>query len=275
VPPAWYQTMWFHGCWIVAFVLLLFWLHHLRLRQVARQFAIRLDERVGERTRIARELHDTLLQSFHGLMFEYQAARNMLPRAPEQAMEALDNAILGTEHAIAESRDAIRDLRPQSIAEEDLPQLLKRAGEELMASRGHAGNPPSFEVIIEGARRCISPTVQDEVFRAARELIRNAFNHSDATRIEVELRYGAHELRLRVRDNGKGIDSTVVQNVRSAGHWGLPGVRERAEQIGSRVEIWSQAGAGTEIQLIAPAAIAYGMSSHPSRSKRFQRGGTA
>src|SRR6516162_6557157 len=105
--------------------------YQLRLHQLRRQFNIKLEERVGERTRIAWELHDTLLQSFHGLMFQFQAARNLLLRRPESVMQALDEALLATEQAIAESRDAISDLRPEPVAQHDLAELLTAVGQEL------------------------------------------------------------------------------------------------------------------------------------------------
>jgi signal transduction histidine kinase/ligand-binding sensor domain-containing protein len=269
--PAWNQTILFRSTSVAAFALLLWVLYQLRLRQLERQYSARMEERISERTRIARDLHDTLLQSLHGLMFQFQAARNMLPRSPENAMQTLDEAILGTEEAIAESRDAIHDLRSQAVAEKDLAQLLEEAGEQLGVLHATDQKLPGFRVIVEGEPKKLSPMLQDEVYRIAREVIRNAFSHAAAGQIEAEIRYDKNQLRLRLRDDGRGIDPMVLNQSRRPGHWGLPGVRERAQRIGSRLEFWSQAGAGTEIELTVPAAIAYEAERDASRFKFFRK----
>jgi signal transduction histidine kinase len=247
-------------------------LYRLRLRQVEERFNVRLEERVNERTRIARELHDTLLQSFHGLMFQYQAARNMLPRQPDDAMQALDEAISGTEQALSESRDAIHDIRQQAVVRGDLEELLESAGEELAALPDENRVRPKFQLIVEGEPRSLSPAVQPEVYAIARELIRNAFNHAEAQQIEVDLRYGQDQLRLRVRDNGKGIDPQALEETGRSGHWGLPGIRERAQRIGAHLDFWSERGAGTEIELTVPAAAAYKTIASGSRLNLFRPG---
>jgi len=226
-----------------------------------RIIGLRLEARVGERTRIARELHDTLLQSFHGLLFRFQAARNMLPQRPEEAIQALDGAIARTERALAEGRDAVQDLRPDPSSPNNLEHLLTAVGQELSdtedANRDPTFDAVTFRVTVEGERQTLSPTLQDEVYRIARELLRNAFRHARARRIEAEIRYDDRLLRLRIRDDGKGIDPRVLQEGGRAGHWGLPGIRERAKQIGARLDFWSEAGAGTEVELTMPASVAY------------------
>jgi signal transduction histidine kinase len=233
---------------------------------------LRMDERVQERMRIARELHDTLLQSMHGLMFQFQAARNMLPRSPENAMHTLDEAIVGTREAIAESRDAIHDLRSQPVGEGDLAKLLEAAGQELAGVEATNGNSPAFRLIMEGEPQKVSPALQDEVYRIAREVMRNAFRHAGASQIETEIRYDKNQIRVRIRDDGKGIDPKVLE-ARRPGHWGLPGVRERAEQIGAQLKIWSEDGAGTEIELTVPPALAYKDAGNSSRFKLFRKDG--
>src|SRR4029077_11479186 len=135
IVPAYYQTAWFRLTCAAVSLLILWALYQLRLQQLHRQFNIGLEARVKERTRIARDLHDTLLQSLHGLMFEFQAARNMFDRRPEAALQALDGAIMGTERAITESQVAIEGLRDVQVAGNDLAQLLRATGEELVASR--------------------------------------------------------------------------------------------------------------------------------------------
>src|SRR5208282_867650 len=218
-----------------------------------------------ERTRIARDLHDTLLQSFHGLLFRFQAARNMLPNRPEEATQALDTALLRAEQALEEGRRSIQDLRPGLSAESDLDQMLIATGQELASSRQDDGKP-RFEVIVEGERRGLAPMINDEIGRIARELLRNAFRHARAHEIEVEIRYENDVFRLIVRDDGKGMDPKILKDGGRAGHWGLPGVQERARGIGARLEFLSEAGAGTEIRLTLPAASAY---ERPRNGDRF------
>jgi len=218
---------------------------------------LRLEERVSERTRIARELHDTLLQSLHGVMFEFQAARNLFQKRPEEALQALDGALMGTERAITESQDAIENLRETATAEDDLTQLLKITGEDLAALRHLDSGSPTFSLTVEGQQRALAPIIRDEIYGIAREVLRNAFRHSQAHRIEAEILYDEHQLRLRVRDDGKGMDPQVLEKGRRAGHWGLPGVRERAQQMGAKLDVWSEAGAGTEVQLAVAASVAY------------------
>jgi len=264
--PAYYQTTSFRAALVVATLALLWALYHIRVRQVALEFDARLQERVHERTRIARELHDTLLQSLHGLMFRFQAVRNMLPARTDEAIHTLDGAILSTEQAIAESRDAIQDLRSESAGERDLGRALATFVKELTGSEA-SQDVPMFRVTVEGEPHLLSPAFYDEVCRIARELLRNAFRHARARRIEAEIRYDDSLFCLRVRDDGTGIDQTILRDGERAGHWGLRGVRERAQRIGGQLDFWSEAGAGTEVQLQVPAAIAYERSRVPPRLK--------
>jgi signal transduction histidine kinase len=258
VEPSILQTRWFQAASLGMLALLALGVYRLRVQQLHRQFNIGLEARVNERTRIARELHDTLLQTLHGLMFQFQAVRNLLPRRPEEATRSLDDAIDETEKALAESRDAIQGLRSGAIAQANLVELLKIAMQELTASAD--GKAPIFDLIEEGERRSLSAAAKDEICRVALEILRNAFRHSNATRIEAEIRHDNQMLRLRIRDNGRGIDPKVLKEGGRPGHWGLRGIRERAERIGSQVDFWSEAGAGTEVQLTVPAAVAYAAS---------------
>jgi signal transduction histidine kinase len=234
-------------------------IYRLRMKQMEQQFKVAIDARVNERTRIARELHDTLLQSFQGAVFQFQAARKLLLRNADNAMEFVNEAIEAAESGIKEGRAAIRDLRPEDAAQRDLPELLRDAGHELAAAQAaHAsdGAVPNYQVVVEGTQRNLSPMLQDEIYRIAREVIRNAFAHAAASRIEVEIRYNDDELRVRIRDDGKGIEREILEAGRE-GHWGIPGMRERAQKIGAQLEFWSEVGAGTEVQLTVPAAMAY------------------
>jgi signal transduction histidine kinase len=255
--PYFYQTGWFRLAVVMAVVLPLTGGYRLRLHKMRAQMNERFSERVEERTRIARELHDTLLQSFHGSMFRMQAARNLLPRSPEEAGEALDGAIARTEQAIDEGRNAIQDLRSEAAAATDIAQLLRVMGQELAASQQGRHGPATFRLTIEGERQALRPLLQDEVYRIAREVLTNAFQHAYAFQIEAEIRYDSRAFRLRIRDDGAGIDPRVLRQGNRAGHWGLPGIRERAEQIGARLDVWSEAEVGTEMQLAIPASLAY------------------
>ena len=229
-----------------------------RVTQMQRALHMASEARLNERMRIARELHDTLLQSVQGLMYSFQAARNLLPGRTEDAMRTLDVAIRKGDQAIAEGRDAIQGLRADSALGSNLEHLLTAAGSELAGSSGGQGDAPDFRVIVEGAPQPLALPLQDEVYQIARELLRNAFHHAQASRIEAGLAYDASFFRLRIRDNGKGLDRKVLASGARQGHWGLPGVGERAKCIGAQLKLWSEPGAGTEAELIVPARIAYG-----------------
>ena len=275
VDAAYYQTAWFRAACVAAFLAIVWGLYRFRLHQIAERFNAHLEGRVDERTRVARELHDTLLQSFQASLLVMQSARNLLSRRPEQAGETLDNAIDMASDAITEGRDAIQDLRLQPAVQSDLARLLTATGQELAHSPDATGNPVIFEVAIEGERRDLDPILEDEIYRIGREVLRNAFRHAHASRIEVEIRYDGRLLRLRIRDDGKGIDPKVLEAGSREGHWGLPGMRERAKKIGARMVIWSEAGAGTEVELTVPARIAYAGSRVRRRFGLFRKKGEA
>ena len=272
IAPAFYQTAWFQLLCVAVFLAFLWALYQFRLQHLHRQFNIGLEARVNERTRIARELHDTLLQSLHGLMFQFQAARNMLPRRIDEAIQTLDGAISSTEQAIAESRGAIHDLRADPVCNGDLGESLRAAAQELADSQPADSQAPAFDMVVEGERKPLPLVLQDEVYRIAREILRNAFQHARADQIEVEIRYDEQALRLRIRDNGRGLDPKILNEGGSSGHWGLRGVRERAQQIGAQLDFWSEVGAGTEVQLNVPAPLAYEEFGHGSTRRRSGNG---
>jgi signal transduction histidine kinase/ligand-binding sensor domain-containing protein len=261
VAPAYYQTKWFRSSLAAIFVAMLWGLYRLRLYQLAREFSAQ----TGERARIARDLHDTLLQSFQASLIQMQTARNIFPRRPEEAIQTLDNAIGGAEQAIDEGRRTIQDLRTTAAPRSNLEFLLTAAAQELAAADATRAHPV-FGITVEGAPQILSPALQDEVYRIGREALRNAFRHAHASHIEAEIRYDKRHLRLRIRDDGKGIDRNIVEEGARAGHWGLPGIRERSKRIGGRFDIWSEAGAGTEIELTVPASRAF---AKPQAGRRF------
>jgi signal transduction histidine kinase/ligand-binding sensor domain-containing protein len=261
VAPAYYQTTWFRSCLSAVFVATLWGLYRLRLYQLAREYSAQ----TGERARIARDLHDTLLQSFQASLIQMQTTRNIFPRRPDEAIQTLDNAIGSAEQAIDEGRQTIQDLRANPVTQTDLENLLTAAAQELAEADSNAPHPV-FGVTVEGVRQILSPALQDEVYRIGREVLRNAFRHAHARHIEAEIRYDKRTLRLRIRDDGKGIDKNILEEGARAGHWGLPGIRERAKRIGGRFDMWSEAGAGTEIELTVPASRAY---MRPEAERRF------
>jgi signal transduction histidine kinase/ligand-binding sensor domain-containing protein len=272
VEPTVWQTWWFRTG-SAALILLLVWCVYLyRLRQLAKEFNIRLEERVGERTRVARELHDTLLQSFQGLLLRFQTASNLLPTRPQEAKQRLDNGIDLAAQAITEGRVAVQGLRDSTTLTNDLPVALSTLGGELAAEE--TKNPPVFEVDVEGEPRDLHPILRDEVYRIAGEALRNAFRHAQASRIEVEIHYDAQELRLRIRDDGEGIPAHLAGGDGAPRHFGLRGMRERAKLIGGHLEMWSNVDSGTEIELTMPASVAYVKLATQSRFW-FSRKGTS
>ena len=266
IAPAWFQTEWFYASCVLAGLLIAWATYRIRMRQVAGSLRARFDERLSERTRIARDLHDTLLQSFQASLIQMQRARNHFSRSTEEAIRTLDNAIGSAEQAIVEGRDAIQDLRPTGTPELDLEHLLTVAGQELGKAENANGTPPIFRVTVEGPHRSLSPILQDEVYRIGREVLRNAFRHAQASHIEAEIRYDNRKLRLRIRDDGKGIGQEIMADGAKAGHWGLPGARERATRIGARLDFWSEAGAGTEVELTVPTSREH---ARPHAQRRF------
>jgi signal transduction histidine kinase len=219
------------------------------------QLTLRFEERLSERTRIARELHDTLLQSFQALMLHFQTVHDMLPSGP--AKEALEKALDRADQAILEGRNAIQNLRSPMSVTNELAQAIAALGEEL-------GGADKLRVSVEGKPHELHPILRDDVYRIAREALQNAFRHAQATTIEAEITYAERLLRVRIRDDGTGIDSRVMATGRE-GHWGLQGMRERAQQIGAQLEIWSHAGAGTEVELRIPGSIAYSVPTEGGR----------
>jgi signal transduction histidine kinase/ligand-binding sensor domain-containing protein len=256
ITPAWFQTTWFGSLCVCLFLFLLWLLYRLRLKQIEHQFQLALDARVSERTRIARELHDTLLQSFNALLLRFQAVSNVLPERPEEAKRRVDSAIEEASDAITEGRDAVHDLRLGGLTTIDLAEAISNFGEELL-SIPTGQRVPKFRAQVEGTPKTLNPIVRDEAYRIATEALRNAFRHANASHIEMEIRYDEQYLRLRIRDDGKGIDPKLVDGNRSPGHWGLRGMRERAKLMGGVVEVWSELDTGAEVELNIPAAIAY------------------
>jgi signal transduction histidine kinase/ligand-binding sensor domain-containing protein len=250
VLPAFYQTNWFYLLCALACAALLGGLYRTRIRQVSAQVRGRLEERLAERERIARELHDTLLQGIQGLVLRFQAAADRLP-AKEPVRTQLEDALERADQVLSDSRDAVKNIRGSSSGDAELTQTLGAMGKQL--AQAHLGQ---FHARAEGAARELHPIVREEALRIAREALTNAFQHAKAELVEVEVSYGEAELRVRVRDDGKGMNDEVLRTG-SPGHWGLLGMRERAKKIRAHLTLWSKPGAGTEIDLRVPSRVAY------------------
>jgi signal transduction histidine kinase len=263
IAPAFYQTGWFYALCALAGAAILAALYRLRMRQLAAQIRGRLEERLAERERIARDLHDTLLQGMQGLIWRFQAATDRIPSS-EPARQLMEQSLDRADQLLAESRDKVKDLRPASSEAADLAQSIAAEGKEFSGT--HAAE---FRVSVFGARRELHPIVREEGFLIAREALANAFRHAQAAHIEAEVGYDKIALQVRIRDDGKGIATKVLDEGGAPGHFGLMGMRERARKLGAQLDVWSRPGAGTEIDLRVPAKVAY------ARPRRASRSGSA
>jgi signal transduction histidine kinase/ligand-binding sensor domain-containing protein len=251
IAPAFYQTTWFYGLSVLLCLVLLRLLYLVRIRQVSAHVRGRLEERLAERERIARALHDTLLQSFQGLVLRLRATVARMPKQ-EPTRSLMEQALERADEVMSESRDRVKDLRSASSEESDLPRALAALGEKLAVEQ-----TAHFCSTVEGIPRDLHPIVREEALFIAREALANAFSHANAHHIEVEISYREAELRIRIRDDGDGIHNELLERGGRDGHWGLLGMRERAKKIRATFTIWSKLGAGTEVDLRVPAHIAY------------------
>jgi signal transduction histidine kinase len=211
---------------------------------------LRLEERVNERTRIARELHDTLLQGVISASMQLHMAVDQLP-ADSPAKPSLARVLQLAGRVIEEGRNAVRGFRSSDTESLDLEKAFSRVPQELDLKERI-----DFRIIVEGHPQPLHPVIRDEVYSIGREALVNSFRHSGAGRIEVEIEYTASQLRVLVRDDGCGIGVQVLQSGRD-GHWGLSGMRERADRIGAKLRVLSQSGSGTEVELCVPGSIAF------------------
>jgi ligand-binding sensor domain-containing protein/signal transduction histidine kinase len=249
IAPYFWQSTWFLFSIAVGVAAVIAGLYRFRLHQLTQQLNLRFDERLAERTRIAQELHDTLLQGFLSASMQLHVTTDGLPNE-SPARPALNRILQLMGRVIEEGRNAVRGLRSADSAV-DLAQSFSRIREEFAVDE-----TVEFRVIVEGQSRHVHPVLRDEIYRIGREALVNAFRHSKAKKIEVELDYTTKALQLLVRDNGCGIEPSVVTAGKD-GHWGLPGMRERAERIGGKFNVWSSPSAGTEVMLSVPGNVAF------------------
>jgi signal transduction histidine kinase len=247
--PAFYQTGWFIALCVVSALAFLYTLYLLRVRQLARQYGMRLEERVSERTRIARELHDTFLQTIQGSKLVADDALEA-PYEPARMRQALKQLSTWLGRAVEEGRAALNSLRTSATETNDLAEGLRRATEECRML-----SPVVASFSVDGDAREMHPVVRDEIYRIGYEAIRNASAHSKASRLHVGLKYG-QDLAMSVGDNGVGIPESII-NGGTDGHYGLQGMRERAARIGGQLRIVSSVDSGTEVSLVIPGRIAF------------------
>jgi ligand-binding sensor domain-containing protein/signal transduction histidine kinase len=254
VHPRFWQTWWFRSAGVLLIVAMGVGLYRLKLREVTRRMNVRFEERLAERTRIAQDLHDTLLQGCASASMQIHTAVDRLP-SDSPARATLTRAMELMSQVTEEGRNAVLGLRSSQCGAADLAEEFLSIREELPPDvEGSA--QIDFGVTVEGTESALHPVLRDEVYRIGREALVNAFRHARARRIDLELTYSPRQLRLIVRDDGCGIDPRILQ-LGKDGHWGLTGMRERADQIGAELHLRSRRMKGTEVELIVPGELAY------------------
>jgi signal transduction histidine kinase/ligand-binding sensor domain-containing protein len=254
IVPAFWQTLWFRFAIVAACMAAIAGIYRLRLHHLTDRLNVRFEERLAERTRIAQELHDTLLQGFLSASMQVHVAADRLPE-DSAVRPTLIRALEVMRQVIEEGRNTLRGLRSPGRTSLDLSHAFSQIQQEL-GRQGTEAKGPEFRVIVEGEKKALQPILRDEVYKIGREALINAFRHSRASHVEIELRYTPSTLSLFVRDDGSGIDPRTLQTGRE-GHWGLAGMRERADRIGARLHVRSSVSAGTEIELDIPGEIAF------------------
>ena len=251
IPPTFVQSSSFKALCLAAFVGSLLLAYHLRMTRVTGQLRARMHARAAEREQIARDLHDTFFQSIQGLLLRFHTATSRL-QVDHPAREMFEDALKQSDDVMAEGRDLLLDLHATTSRPKDLPTVLADYGEQM-----REGCSSTFKVALNGSVRPLHPIIFEEVSRIGKEAIGNAFRHSSARSIEAELNYEPNELRMRIRDDGSGIDANILKEGRRVGHLGLPSMQERAKNIGAQLDLWSRSGMGTEIEVRIPASLAY------------------
>lgn len=250
IQPAFVQTSWFLLIMILAVALLGYAVYMLPVRVITRRLQEGFQARIAERSRIARALHDTLLQSVQGLIMTFQMHANRCARDSDERRR-LEQTLDFAEQLLVEGRDQIMDLRA-SCAPGDLILALEQFGKGLAEHRPHL-----FTATMHGRPRKLRPKVYEEIYAIAKEALFNASRYAEAKHIWLELSYEARGFTMRIRDDGRGLGEDVIKDGQRAGHWGLVGMRERADGLGGQLSIVSELGKGTEIAVTLPSKMAY------------------
>jgi signal transduction histidine kinase/ligand-binding sensor domain-containing protein len=250
IPPAFYQTAWFRVL-VVMFVGILLWLIYLlRLAAATEKVRARMTDRLAERERIARDLHDTLLQGFQLLTLVFQAAMTHMP-SEDPIRETMGRALGQADNVLVEARNSIRNLRADDATLQSLSEALTEVANQLQQ-----GKAVEFNIGCIGEIRLLNPALREDLFRIGKEALINAHQHSGASKIDVNIDYGQGHLEMVIRDNGIGIAQDVLAGGRK-GHWGLSGMRERALDIGGQLAVRTDPHSGTEILVTVPGKLAY------------------
>jgi signal transduction histidine kinase/ligand-binding sensor domain-containing protein len=252
IPPAFYQTRWFLFLCLTALICLLWLILRWRMKQVTAAIQERAKVRADERVRIARDLHDTLLQGVQGLTLLFHVAAQELPEG-SRTREAMERALATARRLVAEGRDRVNRLRPEHFTHKDLTNAF-----EAIAADLNYEQRVRFDLKIEGRVEDVTSPVLNELHYIGREAISNAFRHSEASEIAVRLMCGPKGVVLTVADNGNGFDPEAQEINPRPGHWGLRGMNERAEVIGAQLKFNSMPNKGTEVVVTVPADRAYG-----------------
>ncbi len=250
IEPAYYQTIWFRTLSIGLFLLAVYFAVRWRIHSVTSELRTRLLERVSERERIARELHDTLLQSLFGLMLQFQTAADRLPPS-DPTRPSLDRVLKQSEIVMNEGRQRIKALRADHSPGMTLTDAIEKFGLEF-----EPWSRTRFQIAIDGKARVIRAVIQEEILLIAREALMNAFTHANATSVQVNVSYSGSGVRIIVSDDGCGIDPVYCESGRPD-HWGLSGMRERAAKLHALIKVARRDVGGTLVELRVPAAIAF------------------
>ena len=260
IEPAFWQTWWFRVTCFGWCCLAILAVYRLRIHQLTNRLSVGFQERLAERTRIAQELHDTLLQGVLSATLQLDVAEDQLP-ADSPAKPLLKRVLQLMGAVTEEGRNALRGLRTTEMDHQSLETAFSRLRQEFLLD-----SKTDFRVIADSVTRSVRPMIRDEVYRIGREVLVNAFIHASANRIEVEVEYASRQLRVTVRDDGIGIDPHILHSGRE-GHWGLIGIRERSKRIGATLRLRSRTGAGTEVDLTVPGSIAFDKGSNGAKPK--------
>jgi len=256
--PHLYERPWVQGLFVLVGVVLVWVGISMRVRYVSSAIRIRAEERADERIRIARDLHDTLLQGVQGLLLSFHVAAEKVPPGHE-SKPALEKALSRADQIILEGRNRVTRLRSEDLTDAELKSLI-----EGVAANLNSATAVDFALQRTGGSNALHSHIADEVFCIAREALTNSFRHSAASQIAVELDYQKRAFRMTCRDNGRGFDPAAVRTSRANGHWGLRGMAERAERIGAKFCYTSAPEKGTEVCVTVPARLAY------ARTSRFR-----
>jgi signal transduction histidine kinase len=249
-PPSFQESIWFKLLWAGAGSLAIGAVFFLRMRQAIFKTQLRMSERLVERERIARDLHDTLLQGFQGVLLRFQTIAKRL-NGDQTVQREMEDTIQRADTVLSDARDKVWQLRATSRTYDDLAGFLTAAAADL-SSQWRA----NFSLHVIGTPRPLITGAFDEICAIAQEALANAFQHSEAKEIEVELHFNQSEFRVRICDNGLGLPPNARERNEKTKHWGLLGMQERAKKLSAQLAVLGQEG-GTEVQLTVPASVCY------------------